>query len=235
MTDIDKIVERQREEDRAREEHFSLKEKIGYTIGGVVVFFGTFFLGRRLIRKGVANNEEKKTFDEGNAATYAKQIKMAFENDGWPGTDTPKLRSTLREIPSKSMMNQVDGSYHRLYASSMYKDMEDELQSTEYNEMLFIIAAKPEHKGGRVAADVQYKEWAKRLKAAFDKSYGIFPGTDEDAIKAVFEELPTQSAFVEVGKAYAQLYSANLTDDLKGELEFWEYPDYMAIITNKPK
>src|ERR1051326_8102906 len=144
MTDIDKIVERQREEDRAREEHFSLKEKIGYTIGGVVVFFGTFFLGRRLIRKGVANNEEKKTFDEGNAATYAKQIKMAFENDGWPGTDTPKLRSTLREFP-------------------------------------------------------------------------------------------TQSAFVEVGKAYAQLYSANLTDDLKGELEFWEYPDNMAIITNKPK
>jgi hypothetical protein len=231
MTDIDKILAEQ----RLGQEHFSLKEKIMYSIGGVLVFGGAFLLGRKMVRSGIAKNEEKKTFQEGSSATFAKQIKMAFENDGWPGTDEEKLRNVLRQVPSQNAMKDVAASYQRLYNSSLYKDMQDELQSTEYDEMLSIISAKPVRTGDTVALSKQYEEWAKRLNAAFNVSYGIFPGTDEDAIKAVFLEIPTQSAFLEVSKVYQQLYAASLIDDLKGELEFWEYPDYMAIITNKPK
>lgn len=61
------------------------------------------------------------------------------------------------------------------------------------------------------------------------------PGTDEEAIKAVFIEIPTQSAFVQVGTAFQLLYNTNLLTALKSELEFWEYEPMMKIITSKPK
>lgn len=217
-------------------EEFSLKEKILYTLGSIIVVGGSFFLGRKLVVKGIAGKEEKKSLEDGSPATYAKQIKMAFENDGWPGTNTTELRRIILGVSSKDEFNKIAKSYQKLYNNNLQKDMSDELQSSEYNEMLSILAAKPEKKGQKVNLSASnYKEWAKRLKAAFDRAYGFFPGTDEEAIKAVFTEIPTQDAFVEVGKAYGSLYNSNLLSDLKSELELWEYPDYMKIITSKPK
>jgi hypothetical protein len=81
----------------------------------------------------------------------------------------------------------------------------------------------------------QYEAWAKRLKAAFDKTYGFIPGTDEEAIRAVFVEIPSRKAFAQVAKAYSVLFSKNLMTDLKGELEFWELEPMMQLIANKPQ
>ena len=219
-------------------EEFTLKEKITYTILGVVVIGGSFLIGRSIVRKAKSDNEEKKTYEDGSAATYAKQIKMAFENDGWGGTDEEALRNVLRKIVSKEDFKNVLASYERLYNSSLLRDMKEELQSTEYSEMLAIIAGKPDRiipgkKYGLTTA--QYQSWARRLKAAFDISYGPFPGTDEPAIKAVFMEIPTQIDFQKVGKAYSQEYGKDLITDLKSELEFWEYSPVMKIIYDKPK
>ena len=214
----------------------SLKEKLLYSLIGIGIVGGGVFFGRKLVLKGVANREEKKSFDEGTPATLAKQIKMAFENDGWWGTDTEKMRTTLREIPSKQVFLQVQASYKKLYNSNMITDMSDELQATEYNEMLQIIAQKPDKTGGKPTNPIlSYDGWAKRLKAAFDKEYGFLPGTDEEAIKAVFNEMPTQKAFIMTGIVYNKLYASNIITDLKGELEMWEYNDYMKIILSKPK
>ncbi len=214
----------------------TLKEKLLYSLIGIGIVGGGVFFGRKLVLKGVANREEKKSFDEGTPATLAKQIKMAFENDGWWGTDTEKLRTTLREIPSKQVFLQVQASYKKLYNSNMITDMSDELQATEYNEMLQIIAQKPDKTGGKPTNPIlSYDGWAKRLKAAFDKEYGFLPGTDEEAIKAVFNEMPTQKAFIMTGIVYNKLYASNIITDLKGELEMWEYNDYMKIILSKPK
>lgn len=221
-------------------DEFTLKEKLLYGGGAVVLSVGTFFLGRKIVRSLVSNREEKKSFEEENPATYAKRIKMAFDNDGWFGTNTPELRKALREIPSKQVFTKVANSYQKLYNSSIYRDLSDELQSTEYNEMLAIINAKPDRIGkkGEQPQPLTYKnytEWAKRLKSAFDKEYGPFPGTDEEAAKAVFDEIPTQAAFIEVGKEYAKLYKQNMLDDLKDEVGFLDYSDWMKIITSKPK
>ncbi|MES2565487.1 MAG: hypothetical protein V4565_01395 [Bacteroidota bacterium] len=214
----------------------TLKEKLLYSFIGIGIVGGGVFFGRKLVLKGVANREEKKSFEDGTPATLAKQIKMAFENDGWWGTDTEKLRSTLREIPSKQVFLQVQESYKKLYNSNMITDMSDELQTTEYNEMLQIIGQKPDKTGSKPPSPtLSYEGWAKRLKAAFDKSYGFLPGTDEEAIKAVFSEIPTQKAFIMTGIVYNKLYGANMMTDLKGELEMWEYNDYMKIILSKPK
>jgi hypothetical protein len=113
--------------------------------------------------------------------------------------------------------------------------MKSELESSEYDEMLFIKESKPEKTGQKIAKEVLYKNWAKRLKSAFDKTYSFLPGTDENAVKAVFMEIPTQQDFVNMGKAYQREYKRSFISDLKSELEYWEYPTYMNLIVKKPK
>ena len=219
---------------------FTTKEKIQYGLVSILVLGGSFYAGRKLVKTVKSNSEEKKTYEEGSSATYAKQIKMAFDNDMWLGwgTDEQALRKTFRAIPSKAEFKKVIQSYQNLYSRSMMKDMQEELTSTEYNEMLAIIAGKPERYAAGSAMQLnnsQYSSWARRLKAAFDISYGPFPGTDEDAIKAVFVEIPTQTDFLKTGIAYHQEFNRNLTKDLKTELEFWEYETFLQIINTKPK
>jgi hypothetical protein len=219
------------------DEGFSLKEKILVGLGSIIVLGGSFLIGRKMVLKSIANKEENFTLDEGSAATYAKQIKMAFENDGWPGTNTTELRRIMMEIPSKKDTTKVATSYKKLYNSNMYADMQSELQSTEYNEMLSIVAEKPTKAGKRgkpVDMSKKYDEWAKRLKAAFDKTYGPFPGTDSDAIVAVFNEIPTQADFAQVAAHYQKLYGTKFDDDLNSESEFGQYGTWMKIITSKP-
>ena len=118
------------------------------------------------------------------------------------------------------------------------KDMQDELTSTEYNEMLAIINEKPDKGNTLIDPSLsaqQFLSWAKRLRAAFKITYGWFPGTDEDAIKAVFMEIPTQAAFGQVALAYKNEYGDDLMKDLQSELEFYEISPMLNIIAKKPK
>jgi hypothetical protein len=216
---------------------FSTREKIQYTLLGVLVLGGSFLLGRRLVRDIRSNSEQKKTFDDTSAPGFAQQLKMAFENDnyfGW-GTDEQAIRKIIRAVPTKDEFKRIINSYQKLYARSLMADLKEELTSTEYNEMLAIIAAKPEKSGGAPDVAARHLSWAKRLKAAFDTTYWSLPGTDEEAIKAVFMEIPSQQDFTEMARVYQKTYGNELTRDLKSELELWEYGPMMAIITKKPK
>jgi hypothetical protein len=141
-------------------------------------------------------------------------------------------------VPSKDEFKKIINSYQKLYARSLMMDLKNELTTSEYNEMLAIIAGKPDKMGANYIPQIgqqQYLAWAKRLKAAFDISYWFIPGTDEDAVKAVFTEIPTQADFKQVAVVYQKQFGNDLIGDLKSELEVWEYPSYMAIINNKPK
>ena len=219
---------------------FTLKEKLTYSLLGLVVLGGSFIVGRKFVREARSISEQKKTYQEGNAPAYAQQLKMAFENDnnfGW-GTNEEAVRKAVRAIPSKDEFKKVIVSYQRLYARSLMADLKSELETSEYNEMLAIIGSKPDKIISGYSLQIgqqQYLAWAKRLKAAFDLSYGWFPATDEEAIKAVFIEVPTQSAFEQVAKIYQAEYGNNLISDLKNELELWEYGPMMDIIYKKPK
>lgn len=225
-----------------QQDEFTLEEKIKYGILGVIVLGGSFFIGRKLVRRAKSYSEEKKTYEEGNEATYAKQLKMAFENDMWFGwgTDEEAIRKVLRAIPSKEYFRRVINSYQKLYSRSLMKDMQDELTSTEYNEMLAILSVKPER--GKTLqqpklTSEQFLAWAKRLRSAFNENtWGILPyGTDEDAVKAVFQEIPTQAAFAQVAAAYKKEYDDDLMKDLKDELTVFEYAAMLGIIIKKPK
>jgi hypothetical protein len=215
----------------------STREVLLYGMGSLLLLGGTFFIGRKLLRDAVKKNEENTSVDEDSVANYAKGIKMAFDNDGWWGTDEDALRSVLSKIPSKVVFEKVMKSYQRLYNKSLMAEMQSELNTSEYNEMLAIINSKtsPQKNGQVYLSNKQYEGWAKRLKSAFDKSYGFIPGTDEEAVRAVFAEIPTRKAFAQVSSAYQFLYNKNLLNDLKSELEFWEYEPMMKIIINKPQ
>jgi hypothetical protein len=221
-------------------DEFTLKEIVLYGSLSLVVLGGSFFIGRRLIRDARSTSEEKKTYSDGYAAYYAQKLKLAFENDmpfGW-GTDEEQVREIFREIPSKELFRDIMNSYQKLYSHSLMMELKEELTTSEYNEMLAIIAGKPDNgntNSQQQLVQEQYTAWAKRLKAAFDTSYWFLPGTDEPAIKAVFLELPTQTDFQKTALAYKNLYGNDLISDLKSELEFWEYGSYLSIINNKPK
>ncbi|WP_343636285.1 hypothetical protein [Fluviicola sp.] len=206
--------------------------------GGVVVGVAwlIIWLVDRKVKKYRANLEENKAFGADKHATWAKQFKQGFDNDGWWGTDVPLVRQTMRAIPSKEDFKKVQDSYRVLYqGANLIADLSDELTKTEFEEMLAIKNSKPEKAKGASSVKIYDPTgWAKRIHAAINYNWFAFiPGTDEDAIKAVFMEIPTQRAFYATATVYLKLYGNHLWDDLDGDLN-WSM-DWRALLKKKPK
>jgi len=104
------------------------------------------FLGIRAVfikfKKGI---REQAALREGDPASYAVLIKMAFDNDnafGW-GTDEELLFSVLESIPSQHVLRQVQRAYRDLNKSNLSTDLKEELDSEEYAAALELINTKP--------------------------------------------------------------------------------------------
>lgn len=122
----------------------NLKTVVIYSTLGLASATGLFFLARHFYKRTRANVSQKHSLEEGDPATFAKQIKMAFDNDnymGW-GTNEKVVMQVFNELPSKSMYTKVQKEYSRLYGRSLNADLEDELSSDEYNELIRILNAK---------------------------------------------------------------------------------------------
>ncbi len=105
---------------------------------------GAFFGVRALVRTFKRNNRERLALNEGNPASYATQLKMAFENDnafGW-GTDEEMVYRILEQIPSTSLMRKVLRAYKDLYNSNLSADLKNEMTTQEYLIALEIINSK---------------------------------------------------------------------------------------------
>lgn len=204
-------------------------------LGVSVVTVITIKFASNKIRNLVANNAENSSFGQKKHTTWAKQLKMAFDNDGWWGTDENAIRQVLRAVPSQEDFQKVQIAYRKLYKGrNLIEDLTDELKATEFNEMLAILQAKPERaRDAKEGVIYNPHAWATRLYNAMSIYYaGIFPGTDEDAILAVFSEMPSQKAFQDTEQAYQSLYTTSLSKDLDGDLD-WSL-DWRAIINKKP-
>lgn len=115
-----------------------------YSALGLATATGVFLVARHFIKKAQASQSQKSSLDEGDPATYAKQLKMAFDNDnsfGW-GTNEEQVFRVFNEIPSKSMYTKVQREYSNMYGKSLNADLEDELSADEYNELIRILNAK---------------------------------------------------------------------------------------------
>lgn len=224
----------------------SLPPKQRNIINGLAIALGislvaavAIYFGISVVRKQVSKAEENKSLGTSKHATWAKQIKNSFENNGWWGTDEVLLRNTLREIPSKEDFKKVSISYKKLFKGrSMVQDMTGELKTTEYNEMLAIINAKPE-KAKDAKKGVAFYDphgWAKRINAAVSYAWiGLMWGTDEDAITAVFLEFPSQQAYYDTASVYKDMYGVSLMTDLKGDLSSYYINKYQNMVKGKPK
>ena len=220
-----------------QEKSFDVKKVLTITLIaglgiGAIAFFGT-----KAAKKKKAKKSDSQSFKVGTPAYKAKQIKMFFENDSLldAGTDVEKLRHLLTQVSSKEEMDKIRTEYLNQNDSVLDNDLKKELRSNQFIELSQIIDAKPDKPGGKVNPGIQAKSWAIRLKAAFDEEWGPFSATDEDAIKRVAFEIPTQQAFVNTGIAYYREYGRKLMDDLKDELSSSDYWEVMKMITTKRK
>jgi hypothetical protein len=122
----------------------NLKTIVIYSTLGAGTATGLFLLGRHLYKKTVTNRSQNDSMEEGDPATFAKQLKMAFDNDtafGW-GTNEDAVNQVFLEIPSRSMYGKVQKEYFNMYGRNLNADLEDELSSDEYNELIRILNAK---------------------------------------------------------------------------------------------
>jgi len=122
----------------------NLKTVVIYSTLGLGSATGLFFLARHFYKKTRANISQKHSLEVGDPATFAKQLKMAFDNDnyaGW-GTNEQMVIQVFTEMPSKSMYTKVQKEYANLYGRSLNADLEEELSSDEYNELIRVLNAK---------------------------------------------------------------------------------------------
>lgn len=120
------------------------KTLVIYSTLGLGTATGLFFLGRYIYNTVMENKAQKDSIEEGNPATYAKQLKMAFDNDNWMGwgTNTKLVLQVFEQIPSKTSYKKVESAYSDMYGKNLNADLESELSSNEYNLMISILSSK---------------------------------------------------------------------------------------------
>lgn len=128
----------------AEENLENIKTVVIYSTIGLGAATGLFLAGRHFYKKALENQSQKRSLEEGDPATFAKQLKMAFDNDNWAGWGTNEnlVTQVFQQIPSKKMYSKVQREYSRLYGKSLNADLEGELSSEEYNELIRILNAK---------------------------------------------------------------------------------------------
>jgi hypothetical protein len=221
------------EHEHGTSDDFAKYVKYGLLAAGGTIGLGV--LGYYLWRKVISTGEEKKAFNTDSPASYAKEIKQGLDNNNWPGADTVTVRKALVSIPDKQAMRKVSKSYNKLYGEPLGSALQTGLKTTEYTEMMAILRSKPEkHGNGKEQVIYDPSGWAERLNAAVNYEWwGIGWGTDTDAIKQVFKEIPTQKAWEDVKEYYQSEYQTEIVDDLNDDIDSDEY-DFLAVIAKKP-
>ncbi|MCU0430714.1 MAG: hypothetical protein MUF42_12185 [Cytophagaceae bacterium] len=115
-----------------------------YSLLGVGALTGLYFLGRYTLRKIKRTHTESQSLQEGNPANYAKQLKMAFDNDNWAGwgTNEKLVFQIFHQIPSLASYKKTQNAYKNLYGEDLSSRLESELSSEEFSTVMSIIKAK---------------------------------------------------------------------------------------------
>jgi len=192
-----------------------------------------------LVRHNLRNVSQRKAFqktlDPSSNQAFANRIQMAFDNDGWWGTDVEALRKVFLEIPNRKVLKNVGKEFKTLSRGDVLEEkLTAELTITQMNEFLAIVDAMPEDE--RTPSTFNAKAIAIRLNAAISETWlGFIPSTDDDAIKKAFLSIPDQAAFTKVAKAYFNEYAVKLAEDLNGDLWHAGDFDWAGYVQRLPK
>ena len=212
--------------------------KVAAFIGsGLIVGSVLFFTGRHFYRVQQSKKTETKSLNDGSPENYAKRLKMAFDNNGFWGTDMDEVRKVFTEIPTQEDFVKVADKYAELTKQNkgaFFKDLTDELTTSEYYEMQSILKGKPLKKGIKAVFDLNFAtSVSHRIKAAFDYTIIGMPSTDKGALEKALREIPTLYAFAMVKYAYKKEYGHEIETDLNSELDAFDF-SWKAIIYTKP-
>jgi len=207
-----------------------------YSVSGLVIAGTGVWATRNYLRNRKLKKSQKEAFTEGTAESYANRIIMAFENDGWWGTNIPALREVLRSIPNKQVFGKVAIEYrNQTKNQEIFADLKSELTGSEYLEMMNILAGKPDKPGTKKVFDLTTATAiSRRLKAAFDYTILGMAATDKGAVKSALEEIPNIYAFAMVKVMYKKLYGHEVEEDLNSELDVFDF-SWKDIVYTKPK
>ena len=207
---------------------------------------GLYFLLKKGYLNTVKSTFEQTALQTGSASAFAKQFKLAFDNDNalGAGTNEALFFNTLYAIPDKETYEAVMKAYKGLYNRNLNSDIESELDSTEYQKALSILNKKAGKASAGVVKQSQTstnaftdseKRYAERLYNAFFKGGFFGMNVDEVAIFKVINEIPTKKVFYNVrDKAYPFLFDNRvLVWDLKANLSSSEYKKFNDILAKK--
>lgn len=229
----------------AEEQHQDLSNKLWWG-GGLLLGGGVAFLVlRSLVRKARYKSAIGKTDDVSSPENIAQRFVQAFNPDtpmGW-GTDEELIRRTLLEVPHLKAWEQVKRAYQKLTkGGNLLNDMQSELSRSEKREMDLILSALPPNQRAADQADPnqitqqQLDLWAGRIQAAANyEASAIWPyGTDEQAIYAVLQEVPTGRGINQLDQTYRRLFQKGLLRELTDEMSGSDLAHAYQIIVNKP-
>ena len=212
----------------------SFKNYVLWGILGTAAVGTIMYFGYRFVKNKISDFANNGSLDNNNPSYYAKQMKMGIDNNNVPGTDTNTIRQAFVAIPSKEYFRKVESSYQKQYGTNLYKDLEEHLKTTEFQEMSAIYRIKPEREGKNAQPIYDPYAWAQRINNAVNyETWGFLWGTDLEAIKQVVREVPTQKAWQDVKDAYQEKYSVSMEDDLDGDVSQGDY-DFRAEVAKKP-
>ncbi len=182
------------------------------------------------------NKTRDDSLEEGTSEDYANRIKMAFDNDGWWGTDVPALRVVMLDIPNIRVWENIKKDFRKLSAGAhLLTEMEKELTKTEWLEMQAIFSTLPSGSSGESGRTFDAGSIAKRINAAVNNVwFGFWTDVDNDAIDKALVEVPTKRDWEDVKDAYQRKYTADLEDVLDDALWEWYGEDWEAVIESKP-
>jgi hypothetical protein len=208
---------------------------IACVVGGAVAIY----IGYRIYLNINAKQAQKNAYDSEKPESYAQEIKLALDNNNWLGwgTDNNAIRQTLTRLPSKDFMRKVVNAYASLYkGKSMMADVASDLSTSEYQELLAIIEAKPQSGDQlrpQILTNQQYASWVKRIQASINANSFFVTYTDHAMLMKVLQEVPTKAALQTLKSVYRALTGRDLDQDLKDRVSWWYSDDVKAIIDSK--
>lgn len=120
------------------------RKVITYAAVGVGALLGTWLIASK-IEEIQRTNLENQGLNANSPASFAKRLKMAFDNDGpfgW-GTDEEAIYTIFRQLPSRAFYAQVVSAYKTLYSNDLNAVLQDELRTTEFNKVVAIYQSRP--------------------------------------------------------------------------------------------